>query len=118
MFVRSKKNHGGQWSQPLKHAPVVVLRLRMPSAGEWYTVSYATVDGFFLHFMVLGDRFIYNLEDRSESLVHSERGEFSGFDCVSAVFGGLRFHWTRESGKIIISDALAGRRDFDSLTIE
>ena len=104
MFVRSKKNHGGQWSQPLKHAPVVVLRLRMPSADEWYTASYASIDDVFIHFMVIGDRFIYSFENRSESLVHFERGEFSGFDSVSAVFSGVRFHYSRESGKIIISD--------------
>jgi len=47
-----------------------------------------------------------------------EVGEFTGFDSVSVVFRGLRFNWSRESGKVVISDALAGRRDFDTLTIE
>jgi len=112
-----------KWNHAVnRRTPIVVLALKAPTQKEWHNSVYLQVDGVACFFMLMntseGLVFSYSLEAFHRGGLTQEEGEFTNFDSVSAVFGGLRFHWSLESEKVVVSDALAGRRDFDTLTIE
>lgn len=124
MLVKSVSANGN-WSRLDRETPILALRFAVCNE-KWRETCFVSVDScylfFALYFHVDGTvELNYAVENSfsfpDNSLV-TEKGSFRGFDSVSAVFRGIRFHWSRESGKIFISDAFAGRRDFDALTIE
>lgn len=105
-----------------RNSAVYVSRMKNPTHRQWYNSTFAVVDGVACFFMVTRNldviRFYYSCEFSKDGKLHREDGDFEGFDSVSGEFRGIRFHWSRESGKVIISDAFARRRDFEALTIE
>lgn len=130
MFVKSIKGQRfglqpEKWKHQVnRHSPVVSLSMKTPNPSQCYNCVMLFADHVSCFFMVIvtrdgGVHLSYSLEEsHGPGKFTREEGTFVGFDSVSVVFGGLRFHWSRESEKVVVSDALAGRRDFDSLTIE
>lgn len=124
MFVRSIMFQE-KWKHRVdRHSPVVSLPMRLDIERCTFSDTFLRVDNVCCYFTLSSYRkdnlrFYYALEVyHGPCKFTREVGEFTNFDSVSVVFGGLRFHWSRESGKIIISDAPVSRRDFDPLTIE
>lgn len=123
MFVKAVMDESGKWNHQVnRHSPVVVCRFSTPSRFQSNTL-FLRVDNITIFLYLVdttnGPRLYYSLEAYLDlGKFTQEDGEFTGFDSVSAIFCGIRFHWSRESEKVVVSDALAGRRDFDSLTIE
>lgn len=114
-----------KWNHEVnRNSPIVSLAIKTPACtlAERHNSVYLRADNiscfFMIHHTIEGVIFHYDLEIFHATGFAQEKGEFFNFDSVSVVFGGLRFHWCRGSEKIIISDALAGRRDFEALTIE
>ena len=124
MFVKSVSENGN-WSRVDRETPILSLRFAVCNENFRKT-CFVSVDScylfFALYFHVDGtvelDYAVENSFSFNDNSLVAEKGSFRGFDSVSAVFRGIRFNWSRESGKIVITDAFAGRRDFDSLTIE
>ena len=118
MFLKSKY-WSGRSIRPGRKVPFTSIILRM-DVNKGYACGAVFVDNLFIHFMLFNTgRFLYSAESVSGSVVSYESGDFSGhFDSISAEFHGIRFQFSRESGKVMISDAFAGRREFDALTIE
>lgn len=124
MLVNSVSANGN-WSRLDRETPILTLRFAV-SKEKWRETCFVSVDSCYLFFSLYCHvdgtvELNYAAENSfsypDKSLV-IEKGSFRGFDSVSAEFRGIRFHWKRETGKIIITDAVAGRRDLDTLTIE
>lgn len=119
MFIKSimlqtrHSRYPEQWSHQInRNSPIVALGLKNPKPEEWWNSVFVRFETVSCHFMLIeisGElKFYYSLQSFSgPGKLTREDGEFIGFDSVSAVFHGIRFHWSRESEKIIITDAVA-----------
>ena len=118
MFLVSKY-WADRSTRPERKVPFTSIVLEVNSSYG-YACGAVFVDDLFIHFMLFDTgRFLYSMESVRGSVVSYESGDFSGdFDSISAEFHGIRFQFSRESGKVIITDAFAGRRELDTMTIE
>ena len=122
MFIKAFLAAEKWQHQANRRSPVLSLGLKNPASWS-NTTAFAVVENITAFFMVsryhgTAVNFYYSLQVESPTSLIREVGDFEGFDSVSVVFGGIRFHWSRESGKVVITDAVAGQREFDTLTIE